>query len=191
MQISESHCGPAVVQMLLQNAGFEATQEQIAEAAGVTNLIEMNGTRVDQLAMAVSTLAPGLAFWYKEHASMQDLITLVEEYDYPAGVEWQGIFEDEDTLDEEGDDDYGHYSIISHIDVQNRLLVIVDPYKDYFERDRVLRFKQFLPRWWDYNEVTDPLTGRSKNVQDYHMLFIIAPSEADFPPELGLRRFVA
>lgn len=191
MQISESHCGPAVVQMLLQNVGIQATQEEIAESAGVTNLIEMNGTRVDQLAKAVSQLAPGMAFWYKDHASMHNLISLVEEYEYPVGVEWQGIFDDEDTLDEDGDDDYGHYSIVSHIDVHNRLLVIVDPYKDYFERDRVLRFKQFLSRWWDYNEVTDPVTGKSKYVQDYHMLFIIAPAQAEFPPELGLRRYLS
>ena len=35
-QISESHCGPAVVQMLLENIGVDASQEAITEAAGAT-----------------------------------------------------------------------------------------------------------------------------------------------------------
>src|SRR5512133_2564863 len=93
-QISESHCGPAVIQMLLSNLGIEVSQEAVAEAGGATELIELNGMRVDQLARAVRVLAPDARFWYKDHSSLDDLIRLVSEYRYPVGVEWQGLFED-------------------------------------------------------------------------------------------------
>src|SRR5689334_5168881 len=36
VQISEAHCGPAVLQMLLGNIGIDITQHAIAEAAGIT-----------------------------------------------------------------------------------------------------------------------------------------------------------
>src|SRR5215208_4104092 len=87
-QISESHCGPAVIQMLLSNEGLEVTQEDVAEAGGASSLIELNGMRVDQLALAVSRLAPQVMFYYKHHASLRDLIQAVNQYRYPVGVEW-------------------------------------------------------------------------------------------------------
>jgi len=49
-QITENHCGPAVLQMLLENIGVNASQQEITEAAGATHTIETLGTRVDQLA---------------------------------------------------------------------------------------------------------------------------------------------
>ena len=52
-QISEAHCGPAVIQMLLANLGIEVTQEDVAELGGETALIDLHGMRVDQLALAV------------------------------------------------------------------------------------------------------------------------------------------
>src|SRR5512141_3373320 len=112
-QISEHHCGPAVTQMLLENIGVAATQEQITDAAGATATIVEHGTRVDQLAKAVNDLAPGARLWYKEHATLRDLKYVLEEVKFPAGVEWQGIFDDDP---EDEDDDYGHYSVIAHID---------------------------------------------------------------------------
>src|SRR5919198_5157050 len=72
-QITENPCGPAVIQMLLENIGVNATQEEITEAAGATHTIESHGTRVDQLATAVHQLAPIAKLWYKEKASPDDL----------------------------------------------------------------------------------------------------------------------
>src|SRR5574340_1799162 len=95
VQISESHCGPAVIQMLLSNLGILVTQEAVAEAGGATSLIEMHGMRNDQLAQAVKTLAPGAQFWYKEKSQVKDLEALINDYKYPVGVEWQGIFVEE------------------------------------------------------------------------------------------------
>src|SRR5512142_3107494 len=86
-QISESHCGPATIQMLLANLGIEVTQEAIAEAGGATDLIEMNGMRVDQPAQAVRMVVPQAHFWYKDHSRLRERVKLVVEYHYPVGVE--------------------------------------------------------------------------------------------------------
>jgi hypothetical protein len=198
-QISESHCGPAAIQMLLAQCGVIVSQQQIAEAAGVTGLIEMNGTRVDQLAQAVRILAPGLQFWYKAHSSLEELITLISEHHYPVGVEWQGLFEDDDSEaehepgeplgdSETGDNDYGHYSLVIYTDEAAQQLIIADPYKDYISQDRIFTCKEFVNRWYDYNEITDPQTGEARIVEDYHMMFIVAAKEERFPEALGMTR---
>src|SRR5215217_8474931 len=121
-QITENHCGPAVTQMLLENIDVHVTQEAITEAAGATHTIETHGTRVDQLAKAVHELAPIAKLWYKEKASVEDLEYVLEECKFPMGVEWQGLFADMD----DDDDDYGHYSIIAHIDKAKDEIIVVD-----------------------------------------------------------------
>lgn len=200
-QISESHCGPAVIQMMLSHLNIIVTQNEVAEAGGATDLIELNGMRVDQLAQAVRHLAPLVDFWYKDHSTLDELITLVTKYRYPVGVEWQGLFEDDDEDEDEeadeadegepetGDDDYGHYSIITHVDRRNRQLIIADPYKDYISQARIFSFEEFEDRWWDFNELTDPQTGWTRLVKDYHMMFIITPKSVRFPARLGLQKF--
>lgn len=205
-QISESHCGPAVIQMLLAQCGVIVSQQQIADAAGVTDLIEMNGTRVDQLAQSVRILAPQLQFWFKENSKLEDLITLVSDNHFPVGVEWQGLFEDEDDEDDDededeeteagepledsetGDSDYGHYSLIIYMDEDSKQLIIADPYKDYISQDRIFTFQEFMNRWYDYNEIIDPQSGEARIEQDYHMMFIVAPKEETFPDSLGMKR---
>lgn len=187
-QISESHCGPAVIQMLLANLDIEVTQEAIAEAGGATELIELQGMRVDQLARAVAQLAPEASFWYKDHAKLEDLVALVSEYRYPVGVEWQGVFEDDIIETQETGNDYGHYSAVIIADIPNRQLVIADPYKDFSAQDRIFSFEDFEPRWWDTNEVTDPATGEPKLIEDYHMMFILTPPGTEFPTLLGMKR---
>jgi hypothetical protein len=192
-QITDSHCGPAVVQMLLFNVGVSVTQEQITDAAGVTETIETHGSRIDQLALAVQTLAPHVQMWCKDHAKMSDLIALVTQYKYPVGVEWQGLFDDpteitEDTDTEDEEEDYGHYSVISFADRKTKQLIIVDPYKDYVEQDRIFSFEVFRKRWWDTNAVEDSKTGEETYVVDTRLMFIITPKSETFPEELGMRR---
>src|SRR4029079_16404373 len=99
-QISENHCGPAVIQMLLENIGVTATQEEITDAAGATRTIETHGTRVYQLARAVHELAPIAKLWHKEKASPEDLEYVLDTCTYPVGVEWQGLFDDMDDDDD-------------------------------------------------------------------------------------------
>src|SRR5215204_1622200 len=95
-QITENHCGPAVIQMLLENMGVQAAQEEITEAAGATDTIVTHGTRVDQLAKAVSQLTSNARLWHKEHGTLEDLEYILKDWKFPVGVEWQGLFGDED-----------------------------------------------------------------------------------------------
>ena len=184
-QISESHCGPAVIQMLLENIGVHVTQEEITEAAGATHTIATHGTRVDQLAKAVQELSPNARLWYKEKATPEDLEYILENYKFPVGVEWQGLFGDVD----EDDDDYGHYSIVAHIDKVKDELIVIDPYKDFVDQNRILNMSLFLKRWWDYNEVQDPQTGKKVFKKDEQLFFVVTPRSVSFPTELGMRAF--
>ena len=184
-QITENHCGPAVVQMLLENIGVNASQEEITEAAGATHTIETHGTRVDQLAKAVHTLAPIARLWYKEHASLADLEYVLNECKYPVGVEWQGLFSDMD----EDDDDYGHYSIVAHIDQVKDELIVVDPYKDFVDQSRIVKLSLFQSRWWDFNEVKDSETGEKTFKKDEQLFFVVVPLSVAFPSELGMQSY--
>ena len=184
-QITENHCGPAVIQMLLENIGVSVSQEEITEAAGATPTIETHGTRVDQLAKAVDQLAPDARLWYKEKATLKDLEYVLEVCKFPLGVEWQGLFGDVD----EDDDDYGHYSIISHIDQWKDELIVVDPYKDFVDQNRILKLSVFMDRWWDYNEVQDPQTGERTFKKDEELFFVVVPRNMSFPAELGMQAY--
>ena len=172
--------------MLLENIGVKVTQEEITEAAGATRTIATHGTRVEQLAKAVHLLAPGAKLWYKERASLDNLEYVLDECKYPLGVEWQGLFED--SVDEE-DDDYGHYSVISHIDKAKDELIVVDPYKDFVDQDRILKISLFLKRWWDYNEVKDPQTGKKIFKKDEQLFFVVTSLDVSFPDELDMQSF--
>lgn len=184
-QITENHCGPAVIQMLLENIEVNVTQEEITEAAGAIRTIETHGTRVDQLAKAVHILAPDARLWYKEKASPEDLKYVLNECKFPVGVEWQGLFDEVDDDDE----DYGHYSIIAHIDQVKDELIIVDPYKDFVDQNRIVKMSIFLKRWWDFNEVKDPQTGKKTFKKDEQLFFVVAALDVSFPAELQMQSY--
>jgi hypothetical protein len=184
-QITENHCGPAVTQMLLENIGVNVSQEAITEAADATLTIASHGTRVDQLAKAVDQLSPNARLWYKDHASAQDLQYVLNTCKFPVGVEWQGLFDDMDDDDE----DYGHYSIVAHIDEAKDELIIVDPYKDFVDQNRILKMSLFLKRWWDFNDIKDPQSGRIVSKKDEQLFFVITPREMSFPVELGMQYY--
>jgi ABC-type bacteriocin/lantibiotic exporter with double-glycine peptidase domain len=184
-QITENHCGPAVLQMLLENIGINAAQEEITEAAGATHTIETHGTRVDQLAKAVQQLAPIAKLWFKEKATVEDLEYVLDVCKFPVGVEWQGLFDDMDDNDE----DYGHYSIVANIDRAKDELIVVDPYKDFVDQNRIIRMSTFLNRWWDFNEVKDPDTGEKTFKKDEQLFFVVVPLNVTFPAELGMQSY--
>jgi ABC-type bacteriocin/lantibiotic exporter with double-glycine peptidase domain len=184
-QITENHCGPAVIQMLLENIGVDATQEEITEAAGATHTIETHGTRVDQLAKAVHELAPIAKLWYKEKATTDDLEYVLNECKFPVGVEWQGLFDDMDDEDE----DYGHYSIIAHIDKVKDELIVVDPYKDFVDQNRIIKMSLFINRWWDFNEVKDLETREKTFKKDEQLFFVVAPRNVTFPDDLQMQAY--
>ncbi len=179
-QISEDHCGPAVIQMLLANLGIEASQTEIAEAAGVIpKNLELYGTRVDQLADAVSKLSPQTKLWYKEHAGLSDIQTVLDQYHYPVAVEWQGLFDEELDMSEDDSDDYGHYSVVTYVDIENLQLIMVDPYKDFADQDRIIKTDIFLKRWWDINQ----------SKKDDRLFFIVTPVTEIFPMTIGMSDF--
>ncbi len=184
-QITENHCGPAVLEMLLGNIGVNVSQQEITDAAGATHTIETHGTRVDQLAKAVQKLVPIAKLWFKEKASLDDIFYVLEEAKYPVGVEWQGLFEDMD----DDDDDYGHYSIVAHIDRTRGELIVVDPYKDYVDQNRIIKISTFQERWWDFNEVKDPQTGEKTFKKDEQLFFVVVPLAVSFPAELGMQSY--
>jgi ABC-type bacteriocin/lantibiotic exporter with double-glycine peptidase domain len=182
-QITEEHCGPAVLEMLLSSLGIHTDQYSITLAAGVERSIHEHGTRVDQLAQACTRVAPLTTFWYKRNATLDDIRYILHR-GYGVGVQWQGLFyENEDEEEEDGD--YGHYSVIAHLDEQRQVFVIVDPYKDFVHRDRIFPLHKFLPRWWDTNEITDSVTHKREIVEDQRMLFFVTPIWEFFPPERG------
>jgi hypothetical protein len=186
-QISEYHCGPAVVQLLLENLGISKSQEEITDAAGATKTIYKEGTRVDQLALAVHMIAPHFSFYFKDHATLEDIKALLHTYDLPVAVEWQGMFGEE--LEDDDDTDYGHYSVVTTIDIDKNEMIIVDPYKDFVSADRIIKIDEFLHRWWDINEYIEVTTGLKKGIKDEQLLFIIAPKDVPITSDLHLKLF--
>lgn len=196
LQISESHCGPAVLQMLLEAIGIEVSQSRIVEVLGYEDFLEEHGVSPEQLGIACTLLAPEATFWYKHHSNLED-ISLILNSGFVVGVEWQGLFyqseeeeeEEEDFDDHDDESDYGHYSIISHYDEEQGQIIMVDPYKDFANQDRIFDVETFERRWWDTNEVKDPLTGKKHIVTDEQLLFFVTPKDITFSTGNGFRVF--
>jgi hypothetical protein len=182
-QISEFHCGPAVLQMLLTNIGIYVSQKAITKAAGITKTISTHGTRIDQMGKAIKKLKLPVSLWYKTHCTVSDIRTLLDTYNYPVGVEWQGLFSDEE---EEPNDDSGHYSVVARVDTARSALIIVDPYKDFATQDRIIKIDTFLKRWWDENQVPRVGSKKAHTIRDERLLFIVTKSDVTPPDSLGL-----
>lgn len=194
-QISESHCGPAVLTMLLEAIGVEIDQDEVRVAAQVSQeQLDVHGMRIDQIALACSKLAPHVNFWYKFGSSLDDIRYILSK-GYPVAVEWQGLFydseeEEAEDIDDDDDDDFGHYSIVVTVDDTADSLIIVDPYKDFIDQNRIVHIPVFMNRWWDTNEVEDPYTNRKEIVEDRRVLFFVAPHWEQFPPERKFEKFL-
>jgi len=199
-QITSSYCGPAVLEMLLSFLNYGAHQHQIVQAANIQHKVNINGSTIAELALATKSLFPELQFWYKHEATLSELSKIVNQFQYPVGVEWQGVFDwpDEDeeeynsfSPDEEEDygeydDDEGHYSIVTYINTQQNLVLIADPERHYAGTDRNFSILQFEKRWWDQNIITDPKTGHRQSINDFHTMFIITPKDITFPLSLNM-----
>lgn len=55
-QIDDSHCGPAVLQMLLSFYNIEVTQPQVVHAAGADATVKRDGVGMHELAAAVQNI---------------------------------------------------------------------------------------------------------------------------------------
>ena len=193
-QISEAHCGPAVLQMLLETVGVSTDQETITDLAGVADTIEEHGTRVDQLALACQHIAPHVQFRYKYLANLEDLKYLLQQ-GIPVGVEWKGLFyqsleeEAEDVGEDADETEFGHYSVVVYFDEEIEQLVLVDPYQDFRYRDRIIDVQTFLRRWWDSNELVDENSRRKILVNDTHLLFFVTAEDVELSAERGFKSF--
>lgn len=188
-QITESHCGPAVLEMLLSNLGLEVDQQALTKAAGATQTIAEYGVRVDELAKAVHHLFAQAQFWVKHQTTVTELQTLCQEYGYPVGVEWQNLFydsEEEEYEDTEGENyDFGHYSIVKSVDIDNDEIVMIDPFEEFSKSDRYFSLDWFTERWWDFNRVE--INGLVRQRKDDHTSFIVTQKGVYFPKTLGMQ----
>lgn len=182
-QISESHCGPAVIQMLLSNIHIDVSQEMITAAADATKTIRRYGMRIDEMDTAIRTLQLPARLWYKQHATLREIRTLLDEYKYPVGIEWQGLFSDDE---DEINDSAGHYSVITRVDDEKKALIIADPYKDFADQDRIINISVFLKRWWDDNWIRDEILHRRYRVRDHQVFFVVSEPDRIFPESMGL-----
>jgi hypothetical protein len=191
-QITNAHCGPAVVQMMLESIGVYVAQEEVVIVGRAEELIQDYGMRVDQLAEAVSMLAPQTRFWYKYRADMSDVQVILGR-GYGVGVEWQGLFYETEEEEQEEDppdfNDRGHYSIIVNADEDYEEMVFIDPHRQFSGRKRLFSLPTFLRRWWDVNYYVDPLTKAVTQSKSERVLFFITPDTELFPHDLGCKTF--
>lgn len=180
-QVTDSHCGPAVLAMLLSYLDIHVGQGEIAAAAEVEHKLEEHGMNIQEMKKAIQIIAPEATFWYKDKSTKEELDYLLHTKRYPVGVEWQGIFY------EYSDEDDGHYSIVVDIDIENDQIFIADPFEPFSGGDREFKLHKFLKRWWDVNEIINPATGNVTHLPDDQMMFIITPKEETFPIELGMK----
>jgi len=117
-----------------------------------------------------------------EGATIGDLEKITRKYKFPVGVEWQGVFYE----DEEGDN--GHYCIITEVDRSKNYLKLSDPYRKFAGVDRKIRISDFEKRWWDSNEIAIPYSKLKKLVYDRKLIFLITSKKATFPRNLGMVR---
>lgn len=186
-QITGSYCGPAVLVMLLDFNGITVDQEEVVRVSGVAPKIKSNGMTLEEMAIAIRAITQDYVFCFKRHASIKDLSLLVNTHKIPVGVEWQGIF-DYETGDDDDDDDPGHYSVVTSINEKENKILIADPDRYYAGKDREFKIISFERRWWDINEVTNPVTKKTKQIDDYHALFVIVDKKTEFTKELGLKK---
>lgn len=185
-QLSSYSCGPATLEMLLSFAGVYVNQTKIIHAVTATNKLKNQGMTIEELAIATTLVAPGLNFWFKRYSTMEELFSLVNEFHRPVGVEWQGVFEDDEEEEEGEDEDPGHYSVVTGLNKKENRVTLADPYKTYAGKDRHFTLLEFERRWWDINEVLDPRTQKTRQVDDYHALFIVLPKKEIFPEKMGM-----
>jgi len=176
-QISPSHCGPAVLEALFSHLGHKISQTAVVRTLRAQNKIKKTGLSVKDLAKAANALSKGkYVFWRKSHSTMSQVAKVINEYKYPVGVEWQGVFYEFE------DEDSGHYAIITGIDREKGILRIADPFPEFAGIDRKFEIKFLLKRWWDVNII------KGRKIRDEKMMFVITPKSETWPKKLGMRQ---
>lgn len=176
-QVTSSHCGPAVIEALFSFLNFKVSQASVVGSIRADKKIKRVGLNVDDLSMAVKKLGRGnFTFWKKAGATITNLSLIVNKYQYPAGVEWQGVFY------EYADGDNGHYCVVTRVNKEAGYLRLADPFFRFAGVDRKFKIKDFEKRWWDENVI-----GK-KTVKDRRMMFVVTPKGDTWPKKLGMKR---
>lgn len=174
-QASSSHCGPAVLASIYSFFGVKVSQRSIVASLRAQNKIKTFGFNMHDMEKAAKIVSKGkFNFWHKTNAKVSDLDLAINKYKSPVGVEWQGVFyEDED-------EDNGHFSIITKIEKSKGYLRMADPYYKFAGVDRKFRIKEFEKRWWDENII------KGRNLHDKRVMFVITPKGVMWPKKLGM-----
>jgi hypothetical protein len=188
-QANPFYCGPTVMEMLLKYRGVHhLDQNELAQISGVGDRIFDVGMTLSEMANTINSLELPVQFWFKTDSNLKELGTIINDYQQPVGVEWQGVFDyDDDEIDEDGDDDPGHYSIVTYCSTYDNQILIADPDHHYAGSDRRFSVMQFERRWWDINSTRDPYTGAYQETEDYHALYVIVPKEEIWPTQLDMK----
>jgi hypothetical protein len=199
-QLNNSYCGPAALAIILQHYGIEEDQEKIVAAASTREFVIQHGMSIEKLGLSVRNLYPEKRLWVKRDSSLSDVERMVREFNYPVGVNWQGIFETNDYEEdpeipsdppEEDDPNHickgetGHYSVVVDVDRANDNVRITDPYGNFSGEDRFVGVQDFLNRWWDDRMDVLP-DGTRKYVFENRLMYVVVPVTVRLPEELGM-----
>jgi hypothetical protein len=189
-QISIYACGPATLEMLFSFVGIKVTQISIIRSIRAWNKIKLYGIDVKDMAKAVSIAGrKKYSFWRKQNASISNLNRVVNKYRYPVGVEWQGVFYENE------DEDSGHYGVVTKVDITDAdkklgFLRIADPFFNGYFRyngiDRKFKVSEFKKKWWDVNEVKISGRKKTRQIKDVRMMFLITPKDETWPRKLKM-----
>ena len=178
VQQEEAHCGPATIEMLFSFYGKNISQTEISKAAGMADVIRMaQGMRLDELNTAIEALYPegDYVLLAKYHSRLDDVIYIIDGLRLPVGVEWQGRFRRADGTEY----DQGHYSVLTAIDQDRRLLYIADPEDhDLLTPDGVIDLDLFMERWWEVDIVPLPdYSGNTRVIEMDNLIFVLVPHD--------------
>lgn len=182
-QITVYHCGAAVLESLFSFVGVKVSQQQLVRSIRAQKKIVVYGLSVPEMAKAAKIAGKGkFTFWKKSYARVRDLHMIVNKYNYPLGVEWQGVFYEFE------DEDNGHYSIVTAIDMEKEVVRISDPFHIFSGVDRKFKIDEFVRRWWDENDIKIGDSTRTRRIRDTRVLFVITPKDATWPKKLGMKK---
>ena len=122
-QINSYFCGPASLQMLFSFHHVIIDQQQVVDLLQINQKIVNHGITLQEMGQFVKEFYPQFQFWYKFNSTIPELSQLVNDFNCPVGVEWQGIFDypDEEAFDDE-DDDPGHVAVITGINTSDNYI---------------------------------------------------------------------
>jgi hypothetical protein len=166
--------------MLTGYIGKDIPQQRYVDILNIGEKLKTHGMTVAEMGEALKLLDPTLRLWYKQNSRIEDIYRLNTDYNYPVGIEWQGIFY------QYSDGDDGHYSVVTGLDLTSLKIYIADPYEVFAGKDRTIKLGRFIPRWWETNEIIDPVSNKKNIVEDIRMMFIVTHAHEDFPLKLNM-----